>query len=120
MKLSVETAPSLAISQLRNLENWEEIKESGHAEIVIEHGVGKIELTVDLAHDHTPFGKRTYFSCPQCESSRKALYLVDGQFLCRGCHGLLYFKQLLPGSKWRSDVAYPLASAKRGLGWRTV
>lgn len=53
--------------------------------------VGESVVEVLLLSSTPGFGgRRMYFQCPDCGRRARILYVVDGQWACRLCHGLTY------------------------------
>ena len=54
------------------------------------------EYAIPVEKQSCPFGGfRYFFHCPQCNKRVRMLYCVDGRFLCRQCHNLGYWTQIL-------------------------
>lgn len=60
-------------------------------------------------------GRRIYFLCPGdgCERRCVTLYLANGQFRCRACHGLLYASQTK--DRW-GRLLWQANKLREGLG----
>lgn len=57
------------------------------------------EYTISVEKQPCTFGGfRYFFRCPQCDKRMRILYCVVGRFLCRRCHNLGYFTQVLTPS----------------------
>jgi len=54
------------------------------------------EYTIPVEKLPCPFGgSRYFFLCPQCSKRMRILYCIAGRFLCRQCHNLGYWTQVL-------------------------
>lgn len=47
-------------------------------------------IKIYLSSSQSTFGKRPYFHCPGCNSSRRKLYMRGDAFLCRECLNLIH------------------------------
>ncbi len=107
---TVEVAPRLSLSHLRELDQWPKIITEEEVTINVKFEGTAITTKVALVFDRSLFGLRPWLSCPECGSRRRDLFFDGGDLKCRRCARLLYYAQRLPASSWR-DVALPLMRA---------
>jgi hypothetical protein len=105
----VEDVPRLDLAEIKALPSWPEFKRRREVTIA----VTDIEVVVRLVTDSTTLGMRWWLVCPECSSRRMYLHLLHGRLACRCCLGLLYFRQAIPDTRWRSEVARPAFASSR-------
>ena len=112
---AVEDTPKLSLKALRESPGWEQLRANLGGWVVLQDRDGRtFRAEVRQTTDRNNRGTRHWFLCA-CGARRRHLYIRDGRLACRRCLGLHYHEQLLPDSRWRSEVGRPVLRA-----WRTL